>query len=75
MPRLEERGIPQLHARRQDDTRGDGVAASFKRRGKWSSSGILVVREAETAVSARRRREEPAWLLLGNGCLNVPPRR
>ena len=29
-----------------------------KRRGKWSSSGILVVREAETAVRARRRREE-----------------
>jgi hypothetical protein len=45
-----------------------------KRRGKWSSSGILVVREAETAVSARRRREEPAlattWVM---GALTCRP--
>ena len=30
MPRLEEGGIPQLHARRQDNTRSHGVAASFQ---------------------------------------------
>ena len=34
-----------------------------KRRGKWSSSGILVVREAETGGSRARRRREECWPL------------
>ena len=86
MPRFQERGIPQLHARRQNNAGRDGVAAALQEAREvelqWHSCGCLLwsmaFQQPKLGGHGSRRRARgvlaAAWLV--DGCLgSAAPRR